>query len=463
VHEVAEAISREMSRVSGVDIGIVVMVDGDDLVPVALAGPRALPIEIERPLPPARGAYLRARAEHGAWAEPWQARPEDGIYGERMARAGLEGAAYVPLRSNGRLMGLLVLGTTRRTEVDGLVERLPSLVALGTVASSLLADGMRARATVAGERRSIEDLIEGARFRPVYQPVIELRTGEALGFEALTRFASGERPDLVFRRAADVGLGMRLEEVTLAAAIAGAGALPSSAFLSLNVSPSLLVRSDALADVLHEVTRPVVLEVTEHAEIDDYGALREAARRLPIPIRLAVDDAGAGFASLRHVLELAPDIVKIDHSIVTGIDGDPTRQALVAGLRFFASRRSIQLIAEGVETPSELATLSALSIPLGQGFLLGRPMPAGEAAGANAVFGGLGVPEALGPAARGATRSRSVTGPARSPGQERRGNGGTHGNGGANGNGKANSTAASGEVSVRPGEADGSSGASRLG
>ena len=118
-----------------------------------------------------------------------------------------------------------------------------------------------------------------------------------------------------------------------------------------------------------------MLEITEHVAIADYATIRRAIELLGTNIRLAVDDAGAGFASFRHILELAPDFVKLDIGLVRGIDADPARQALAAGMVFFAAERKLLLIAEGIETRAELQTLRHLGIQLGQGYLLGRPKP----------------------------------------------------------------------------------------
>lgn len=119
----------------------------------------------------------------------------------------------------------------------------------------------------------------------------------------------------------------------------------------------------------------MVVEITEHSAIADYDAFHRAVEALGPSVRLAVDDAGAGFASFRHILELRPAFVKLDRWIVAGIDHDPAKQALVAGMRQFARSTGCELIAEGVETENERAALVALGIRLAQGYLLGRPGP----------------------------------------------------------------------------------------
>lgn len=208
----------------------------------------------------------------------------------------------------------------------------------------------------------------------MYQPIVDLATRQVCGYEALTRFADGTRPDVRFTMAHAVGLGSEMELACALAALEGARDLPPDVWLSINLSPESVVIGDG-ADLLagHSSLR-LVLEITEHAEIDDYGALRRALRSMA-PVKVSVDDAGAGFASLRHILELKPDFVKLDLALVRGIDTDPARQALTVGLCHFAARTGAVLIAEGVESTAEADTLRGLGVPFGQGYLFGRPAP----------------------------------------------------------------------------------------
>jgi len=127
--------------------------------------------------------------------------------------------------------------------------------------------------------------------------------------------------------------------------------------------------------VLAEADRDVVLEITEHAEIEDYPRLIAALDQVRHRARLAVDDAGAGYAGLRHILELRPQFVKLDISLVRNVDNDPARQAMVIGMAHFATYVGCDLIAEGIETANELTTLKLLGVAFGQGYLLGRPAP----------------------------------------------------------------------------------------
>lgn len=118
--------------------------------------------------------------------------------------------------------------------------------------------------------------------------------------------------------------------------------------------------------------------MTEHNKVDDYDAVRRAMAQIGDRVQLAVDDAGAGFASLRHILELRPAMVKLDRSLIAGIDADPARQALVAGMVHFAGRLQFTLLAEGVETAADQATLLALGVSRAQGYLFGRPVAAAD-------------------------------------------------------------------------------------
>ena len=121
-----------------------------------------------------------------------------------------------------------------------------------------------------------------------------------------------------------------------------------------------------------------MLEVTEHTAITDYPAFRAAMAALGPKVELAVDDAGVGFASLRHILELNPAFVKLDRWLIADLESDEARQAMIVGLGHFANVTGCRLIAEGIETDLELIALRALDIRLGQGYLLGRPLPVDE-------------------------------------------------------------------------------------
>lgn len=327
-----------------------------------------------RRLPFQRSRVLREWAEAGPWLDTWTHRPWH-PYDKAMVERGIEHLAYVPIRYGFDLIGLLIVGAVAGSGTKVLPEYLPGLVEFAEVAGALIGPVAVERTAVREVRLVIRTSLAEHAFHPVYQPIVDLADRRIVGHEALTRFDDETAPDVRFAQAAHVGLGIELELATMSAAVEGASRLPGAGWLDLNASPSLILDGTRLRAVMAGAGRPLVLEVTEHAVIDDYAALRTAIDALGPAARLAVDDAGAGFASLRHIVELRPDFVKLDRSLVADIDADPGRQAIVAGMRHFARTTDCRLIAEGIETEAELATLRSLEIELGQGYLLGRPEP----------------------------------------------------------------------------------------
>jgi EAL domain-containing protein (putative c-di-GMP-specific phosphodiesterase class I) len=211
-----------------------------------------------------------------------------------------------------------------------------------------------------------------------FQPIVDLRSRRVVGVEALARFAAPppRGPDRWFAEAAGVGLGVELELAAIRAAMAQLDLVPDGAYLSVNASPETLMdpRLGALLGPLP--VHRVVVEVTEHARVEDYDRLAGAISGLRGGgLRLAVDDAGAGFASLRHIVQLAPDVIKLDISLTAGVDHHPGRRALAAALTAFAHQTGASLVAEGVESEAEVATLLSLGVDHGQGFHLARPGP----------------------------------------------------------------------------------------
>lgn len=278
--------------------------------------------------------------------------------------------AFAPLRRGGACFGFLAL----RIE-DWAGAGLAAAIDLAAPIAALLAGQLAGSAADATARAEIDALLASGRFHPVFQPVVNLVDHSAMGFEALTRFDDGSRPDVRFGEAARVGRGTQLELATMRRACADAACLDGDAWLSLNVSPTLLRHPQLLAQEVEDLDRPIVLELTEREAIDDYDALRSMLASLPGEPKLAIDDAGAGYASLRHILQLHPQYIKLDSTWVQGIDSDPARQALIAGLQLFAAESDMTLIAEGVETPGEAVTLLDLGLDYAQGYLFGKPEP----------------------------------------------------------------------------------------
>jgi EAL domain-containing protein (putative c-di-GMP-specific phosphodiesterase class I) len=216
----------------------------------------------------------------------------------------------------------------------------------------------------------------------VYQPIWNLHDGRPIGFEALARFTCEplRSPDLWFAEAANVGLGPDLELAAIETALIGLPSLPAPHYLALNASPAT-VADPRLASLL--ATWPLerlVLEITEHDAIADVDAINAALAPLRArKMRLAVDDAGAGYSGLQQILSLKPDLIKLDRALIQDIHRDPAKRSLAVALASFARGTGSQLIAEGVETEAELEMLRVAGIDNIQGYLLGRPMPLAEA------------------------------------------------------------------------------------
>ena len=211
-----------------------------------------------------------------------------------------------------------------------------------------------------------------------FQPIRCLNTGAVVGAEALSRFpeAAIRPPESWFTDAESVGLGRDLELLALETALKVATKLPGHLYVSVNLSPQSCL-DPRLHDIVLFCSVPagrLVLEVTERAPVNDYEPLAAALVSLRCSgVRVAVDDAGAGFASMRHILQLQPDQIKLDHGIVAGMDTNLGQRALGAAMVSFARDVGAVLIAEGIETDAELAAVAGLGIQAGQGYLLGKP------------------------------------------------------------------------------------------
>jgi EAL domain-containing protein (putative c-di-GMP-specific phosphodiesterase class I) len=230
----------------------------------------------------------------------------------------------------------------------------------------------------AGRVRRIDEAFVPGALTMAFQPVADLLTGSVVGAEALARFSCmpSRPPDEWFAEADEVGRGVELELAAIGRALDRIGLLPDAAFLAVNASPATLVTPELLALLGHYPGHRVVLELTEHNRVDDYDALLVALDRLRVGgVRFAVDDTGAGYAGFEYLLRIHPQILKLDISLTRGIDDDPVRRSLAAALVTFASETGATIVAEGIETQSEVVTLRRIGIPWGQGYHLARPGP----------------------------------------------------------------------------------------
>ncbi|BCW66753.1 hypothetical protein NicSoilB4_15160 [Arthrobacter sp. NicSoilB4] len=211
-----------------------------------------------------------------------------------------------------------------------------------------------------------------------FQPIRDLGSGEIVGAEALTRFVTSpfRSPDDWFDEADSIGRGPELEFLALETALLAAVELPTHLYIGLNLSPAACL-DPRLRDVVRDSgLKPgrIVVELTERSAVADYARLAAALAPLrSAGLRIAIDDVGAGFSSMRHILRISPELIKLDRTIVAGIDNNPNQRALCAAMVSFSSQIGASLVAEGIETHAELATVAELGVNAGQGYLLGRP------------------------------------------------------------------------------------------
>lgn len=221
----------------------------------------------------------------------------------------------------------------------------------------------------------LEQVLEGRCLRSVFQPIIDLRDNHVAGVEALARIprSSDESPGPWFDRARTAGRTAELDLLAAETALAARRSLPDDVYLAVNVSPTGLL-DERIVELLERAAGDLVVEITEHEIVEDYETLAEAARHYrEHGIRFAIDDAGSGWNTLRHVLELGPEILKLDQALISRVTSDRTSRALVAALAGFSREVGTTMIAEGVETAEQLAVLADLGVDHGQGFGLGRP------------------------------------------------------------------------------------------
>lgn len=214
----------------------------------------------------------------------------------------------------------------------------------------------------------------------VYQPLVSIDTLEVVGLEALSRFPGHEQsPAVVFEEAASCGLGIELEMVAVRAALVDLADVPVPVRVNVNVSPETLY-ADELRDALVDVPpNRLVVEVTEHAAVEDYSQMRAASRWLRHRgVGLAIDDVGMGFSGLNRILETEPQELKLDAAVIRNVDTSAVKQALVEMFCTFGRRAGFGIVAEGIETDAELEALRDLGAPIGQGYYLWRPAPLAE-------------------------------------------------------------------------------------
>lgn len=224
--------------------------------------------------------------------------------------------------------------------------------------------------------RRLQDFLADPELDVALQPLVSLADQSIVGVEALARFRDGRTPDQWFREAQACGLSKQLDMVAFETAAELLEVIPEGVHLSINAGPDLLL-DPRLRRRLVQSGLPLhrlVVEVTEHARVTDYAALGHAVESLrEHRVRFAIDDTGAGYASLNHVLQLRPDVIKLDRGLITGVESDPARRALVTALVLLALELGASVTGEGIETLGQLEALETLGVDHGQGYLLARP------------------------------------------------------------------------------------------
>jgi EAL domain-containing protein (putative c-di-GMP-specific phosphodiesterase class I)/ActR/RegA family two-component response regulator len=260
------------------------------------------------------------------------------------------------------------------------------------------------------QRARVQDVIDRGAVRPAFQPIVDLGSGGMVGVEALARFARlpVRGPDAWFAEAETVGMLALLEATVIRSALERLPEIPSSAFLSINVSPAV-IDSDEIQDAFAAApAERIVVELSEHTRVADYAGLDASLAPMRARgFRVAIDDVGAGLSRLRHVVMLAPDLVKIDSALTNGIDHDPTRHAVVAALADCTAQLGALAVAEGVGGLEEVEALLAVGVPLAQ-----APLSV-EAGSLDAID----LARALNIRGRNADSSRSTTSTVRKPGK----------------------------------------------
>lgn len=296
---------------------------------------------------------------------------------DRAAVVGMISAGASSFITKGSSAAVVIEAVERAARGDSMLSAEVAGEVVGELGSQLQT---RERELMDRERKlaRIRNALHPDALNVVYQPIFDLTTRQRRGLEALARFTPEpyRTPDVWFAEAWEVGLGVDLEVMALRVALQALESLPDDELLALNVSPET-VCSPKFAEAMPAGAHPrLVLEVTEHAPVADYQRLAshlEEHRRAGL--RLAVDDAGAGYSSLHHILDLAPDIIKLDMSLTRNVHLDPRRRALVAALIPFANEIGATVIAEGIEVEDELDMLCSFGASWGQGYLLAKPAP----------------------------------------------------------------------------------------
>lgn len=356
--------------------------EGQQSILAADGDPVSLALIADESWPVITSLYVKVLAQQGSPVVSQNRRqPAGGLPGLEPA-LGVAVLVCVPLigehsRVIGTMCCLRRIGSPNGPEQADEVQPFMELMSEPVIAH-LQSPAATAQAGRLAETARIRSILRHESFRMVFQPVVRLPERIPVAYEALARFEDAwfPTPAHVFLAAERAGLGVGLELLAVRRAFDRLPALPPAMWLGVNLSARALLVPEVQDLLLSHAGDRVGIEVTEHAEVDDYDELTTVTDRLrSAGIQVGVDDAGAGYASFRHILKLRPSIIKLDLEIVRDIDTDPARQALTRSFVTFAEQADAFLVAEGVETEAESRMLQDLGVSLAQGYFFGRPQP----------------------------------------------------------------------------------------
>lgn len=258
------------------------------------------------------------------------------------------------------------------TERDLGVLRAFAALAVEQIEATIVDDGRR----IALESR-IGQVLDGGELRIVHQPIVGLRDGVPVGVECLARFPDMQHrsPDKWFAEASEIGRGVELEMLAVRRALETMAYVPAGCYVSINASPEAILSGELERVLVGHDPKRLVIEVTEHRQVDNFEGLKAALAQLRRHARIAIDDVGAGYAGLRFIVELEPDLLKLDMSLTRDVHQDPARRALTNALVRLAGEIGCKLVAEGIEKSAERDVLTEIGVDYGQGYLFATPMP----------------------------------------------------------------------------------------
>jgi len=276
------------------------------------------------------------------------------------------------LLSNGETHGTLC-GFSLEVQEHAKEENLKLVRMLVEMVKDAVEDEENRRKDQIEKRQKLLNLQAGKDFQTVFQPIVNLQKCKVKSFEGLTRF-DNKRPDLVFEEAWNLQAGFELEMKAAEAFLTHPSARLLNTGVSINAAPETVCNPSFLELINQHKEKAITVELTEHVKVENYKKLLYSLKELKsLGVTLAIDDVGAGFSGLNHILKLSPDIIKLDGPVIRNIDRDREKQAMTSALVSFAQKTDTLIVAEQIETAKEAAMLIDMGVEYGQGYYLGKP------------------------------------------------------------------------------------------